>query len=618
MSSTEEQVRKKLKQVKDLFDDGFITESEFDKIRKKILSDFLEVPQRKKKKKKLILGDSPKEISKNVRLLIRLPQSGKTEIMLNDIVDFVQKFYKPLVIVICDNSLLLTTQTLSRGNEKIHVKVGKITCDAKGYCEWKKYKGELDKPGDSSEGHRLSERIRDGEVNTIVVCSNKTRWTDIKNIIDEYKTEYNIQLWIDEADKTIGGIDNTPTSTKEKISNINKWKTEIHSINLITATPFTPKYKWSSFKWIGEQLGGVVELLKIPEVTGEGYHHLYNSNWVNQDNSPFENVQDYAEAYLENNSPKKGEIWLIPGETVQESHEQIKNMCLKYFDYIIIINGNNKTISEHDEESNEVILYNLRERQCELLPRKKEMSEWLSEFYKNNQCSDKTIAITGNLCISRGITISSKTCQVSHLIFGCGGTLREEEQLMSRVCGYCYTDNYVPTVVCPQKVWENVSKYQEVIIEISKQAMLESKEEREFNEEKLNSIIQRCNGIVNDIHISEPFSPDKDIQMYILEERGFKNAGILVRDKCGGNLGDDGYMYPKRKIQGHECNVPGHTILTEEVYTNRFTKKGKGSLINRRPHECDGQSFMVYPVYKNLQSDPTDFKYFVHTLIVNN
>jgi len=262
-----------------------------------------------------------------------------------------------------------------------------------------------------------------------------------------------------------------------------------------------------------------------------------------------------------------------------------------------------------------MIIYNLKERKCILLPRKKEMSKWLAEFYESHQCSDKRIAITGNLCISRGVTISSPTCQISHLIFGCNGNLREEEQLMSRVCGYCYSD-IIPTVVCSQKSWENVSKYQDAIIKVSQMALSENKEHRILDEEKLTSIVQSCSDVVNNIHVSEPLDPATDIQTYILEDRGFKNAGITVKNMCGGNLGKDGYMYPKRKIPGHECDVPGNKVLTENVYKNKFMKRGIGSFINRRPGEYHGQSFMVYPVYKSLDSDPDDFKYFVHTLIV--
>ena len=115
-------------------------------------------------------------------------------------------------------------------------------------------------------------------------------------------------------------------------------------------------------------------------------------------------------------------------------------------------------------------------------------------FYKKHNCSTKKIAITGNICISRGITISSETCQISHLIFGCGGSVvREEEQLMSRVCGYCYSD-IVPTVVCSQKSWENVSKYQEVVIKLSKMALMEDISDRTIDEQKLNSIIQALDG----------------------------------------------------------------------------------------------------------------------------
>jgi len=77
-------------------------------------------------------------------------------------------------------------------------------------------------------------------------------------------------------------------------------------------------------------------------------------------------------------------------------------------------------------------------------------------------------------------------------------------------------------------------------------------------------------------------------------------------------------MYPKRNVPGHIRNIPGDTYLTEENYKLKFVNKGGGSFINKKPHEGgSGQSFMVYPVYEDIDSDPDDFKYYVHSLIVN-
>ena len=119
------------------------------------------------------------------------------------------------------------------------------------------------------------------------------------------------------------------------------------------------------------------------------------------------------------------------------------------------------------------------------------------------------------------------------------------------------------------------------------------------------------------IYMDGPFDPGYDIQQYLLEDRGFREAGINIQDRCRGELGEGGYMYPKRNIPGHNRNNPGDTFITEDIYKLKFVNNGGGNNINYRPHDGGtGQSFMVYPVYPNSSSGPTDFKYYVHSLIV--
>ena len=117
------------------------------------------------------------------------------------------------------------------------------------------------------------------------------------------------------------------------------------------------------------------------------------------------------------------------------------------------------------------------------------------------------------------------------------------------------------------------------------------------------------------VNISGPFDKDFDIQKYLLEDMGFIKANIAVRNNCSGVEGDYGYMYPKRSVPGHTKNVPGNTFLTEETYKLKYVNRGGGSFINKQPQEGgSGQSFMVYPVYKDTTSDSEDFKYYVHSL----
>lgn len=142
--------------------------------------------------------------------------------------------------------------------------------------------------------------------------------------------------------------------------------------------------------------------------------------------------------------------------------------------------------------------------------------------------------------------------------------------------------------------------------------------------EKTREIKNTCYGsladitpktIDNRIVISGPFDKDFNIQNYLLEDMGFRKAVISVRDNCGGERGNDGYMYPKRNVPGHNRKIHGDTFLTEEDYKLKYVNKGGGSFINKKPHEGgSGQSFMVYPVYKDTDSNSEDFKYYVHSL----
>ena len=403
----------------------------------------------------------------NIRLLIRLPQSGKTAIMLDEISDFIEEKKNPLVIVICDNSKLLVTQTYKRGKKQKSVNIGTISSNASGYCNWASlYDADKPKKQDMKKRASIEKRIRNEEINTIVMCSNSPRWEDTEELIDMFKSTHNISIWIDEADKTIGGVESNKTN--KKIEEIKKWSHMIVSINLITATPFAPKYNWKQVSWIGKHFNNNMELIKVPEVVGNNYHHLYNSYFHEYEKQQGDTPCEYAMKYLDNNPALPGDIFLIPGETKQESHEDIKKMCLdnSRFDYVIILNGKTKTIEC------EIGIYS---KDLKQEVKTKEVSEWLSEWYIENGMNKK-IAITGNLCISRGITISSNTCRITHMIFGSSSAnIREEEQLLSRVCGYCYDANIKPNVICEKDVWERVSKYQKVVIKLTEKAMSDNR-----------------------------------------------------------------------------------------------------------------------------------------------
>lgn len=430
----------------------------------------------------------------NIRLLAKLPQSGKTQVMLNEISQFIESEGNqkpPLSIIICDNSLLLQTQTYKRGNSQNLIKIGSIHSCANGYCQWKSVKS-FDNPDYTLRKSKetLKDRVLEGEVNTLIMCSNKPRWNNLKELIELFGNTHNIIIWIDEADKTVGGFDSMTDSSKEKLYLLKKISSKVMSINFITATPFTPKRNWKSHKWIGNNFNNTVELVQVPEIVGNNYHHLCDSHYIQQTNR-WNNPCEYAKHYLDENPASPNDIFLIPGSTRQKSHDEIKNMCLSNsrFDFVIKLNGDKKCL----EKADVIVCDNTTDQEFIHFLRNEEVNEWLPKLFDHYNIIDKKVAITGNLCISRGITISSNSHPITHMIFGCSSTIREDDQLLSRVCGYCYSSNKKPTVICEEKIWEDVSNYQKVMIKITKKAMSYNRSDRILTDEDLNSMIQTLN-----------------------------------------------------------------------------------------------------------------------------
>lgn len=574
----------------------FFEEEELD-IQEKLL-------ELQKREEKLLQNKELKEKPKYIGLLVRLPQSGKTQIMLDEISDFIQNIDNPLSIVICDNSLLLTTQTYKRGKNQKSVKIGLISSNANGNCEWKSVKS-YDNPKDKTSKETLEKRVKDNNVNTLVMCSNKARWNDIQKLIDMFKSTHKIIIWIDEADKTVGGIDSITKESTIKINQLNEWKNSVECINLITATPFTPKCNWASHKWIGNNFNNIMELIKVPEIVGNNYHHLYNSNYYEQKTELGETLCQYVKKYLDKNPASPGDIFLIPGTTRQKSHEDIKNMCLSdsMFDYVIILNGKTKSIQDAT-----AIIYDNKNCEIKTSLKSNEVSEWISKWYIENNINNKKIAITGNLCISRGITISSKICPITHMIFGCSSTIRDNDQLLSRLCGYCYTVDKVPIVICDKNVWRDVSKYQEVVIKLTKKAMIDN--DRILTDEDLNMIIQGIDKNKRIPYMFEDFNMNKYENLFKpTTQNGIKKEIIIEIIKENNNSLYEFIINSQCKQVTTPDESSSYKKHVEDVY--KKYKENKNFVIDFTPKDKENDCWMCIIDKKNN-------RFFIIVWVVNS
>jgi hypothetical protein len=112
----------------------------------------------------------------------------------------------------------------------------------------------------------------------------------------------------------------------------------------------------------------------------------------------------------------------------------------------------------------------------------------------------------------------------------------------------------------------------------------------------------------SDIHI-QPFPNNIGISEF-LRSKGL-NVTDLIEDFEEKKR--NGYYFPKRNVPGHILSEEKDTYMTKSTY-KKYIINGGGSFISRNDA---GQQFMIYPVYEEVDCDPTDPKnitWYVHYL----
>lgn len=389
------------------------------------------------------------------KLLVKACQSGKTGEAIRDwvleqsqaVIDSKNKIRK-LAIFVCDNSLLLTQQTGSRLCANDDVQGAVVTLSSK--SDFK----HIDKLAKSI--------ITNKTITTIICCGNSRRFRDItelSNVLMRSSDKYNISVYLDEADKILGS-----KSTKAEIE---KWRSNsscIKAITFITATPYESKND-NLVKQFGD-----LELLYVDNITSDKYHRLSECEFIDTSELTLSNNVEYCadvfDRFIED-GPELGDVYFIPAQHERETHDAMEKLLLAIgFNCVVKINGYKKEFTVKSEDDEIVKLpfasYN-------------EVSKYLGDYYTKHNGKEKwAMAITGNICISRGISIQSPECFISHAIYGpfCASNYKNLYQIFARVCGNIrdfpdYIRRGPPKIYTTQKKFDTVCKMEQFAINLS-------------------------------------------------------------------------------------------------------------------------------------------------------
>jgi hypothetical protein len=337
-------------------------------------------------------GETEKKVlHEKYEIMIRPAQSGKTRKMQELIKDYEKssndKSY--INILICSRNLNLVKQTQARMKKDLYDQDDEDDESDNGSAD-----DSIDKEGifswmtgtkkNNISVKELKSDIIDDNVDMVICCSHKKRIRyvkDLLNLLDASKHfDKKINMWFDEFDDYVNLW--APANFHE-----NK---KVNKIHLVSATIDAVM-----------ELYDLVKVIPYQETYPECYHKFMDSQLIEVESSSSNTVDYLKEVYTKFKALiKKPNIKLFaPGDDEVKSHDHIADYLLGEGFAVAIINGKRKCIITPDDKENPLYIEQHVE-EGEIM----EIGKVIAKMYKQYDLARYPFAITGKLCLSRGIT----------------------------------------------------------------------------------------------------------------------------------------------------------------------------------------------------------------------
>jgi hypothetical protein len=313
----------------------------------------------------------------------------------------------------------------------------------------------------------------DNEVNNIICCTNKSRmrsvWELLRKLHKKFlKHNFNkrVNIWVDEADDCTE-IWKGYKSVCEEFVETNF----IQNVVLITATMVKVYKQLHAFE--------IEPHLRTYENTHASVYHKYTESVIlHQFSENARNAVTHLRRVLDNYpgilSP--GIKLFSPGNKARKSHEEICDELLSKGFNVLILNGVNKEIRFCDTARPPLAIDALLQTDLEI-------SKTLNNLYYKLQLFNSPFAVTGNLCIGRGITFASqldeKEFLFTHGIIPDMPHDDEAYQLVMRNGGNIkgFASYVVPTIFVSEKTDALIKKQENLAIDFAKKFFQKGVEE---------------------------------------------------------------------------------------------------------------------------------------------
>ena len=524
------------------------------------------------------------EVKDRIVMIVKPEQSGKTFIMIELLNGFLQEEQERDVqivnFILCDNSLLLTTQTKKRVAEDVGFSEHHLDDIKDPYVELSSRKDDCAR----NHASEVREAIEDGTRN-VISCTNTTRVKDIIKIIDRLNnhnmSRYNFNVWLDEADKYINYIATSFIPLLQQHENVN--------VFLLTATPQPIFQKYKEFHTMA------LENTTLPE-----YHGWNDCDIViraDEAGSTIGFARQIADEMLVNGELVPGAKGYVPANTQKKSHKAMKDMFIMKGVAVFTVNGEGIELAlprdpnaASSEPPTPIVI-----------PKKKEeLHKHIIDLYTDHNVSRWPCVVTGNICVGRGISIQQPDFMFNFSILSNCAKKTEASQNAGRLKGnFKEWPGYAPRVYTTEKFNKIATDYERQSREIAKIAFKKVKE----------TGTEEDTAIVTNVDIKNTLC--KEWKLIKGEFDTLEEASKFLKDaKCRGKTAkslkkdDDGFIL---------SSTTGSTrVLQYDDVKKEMESWATTSNLDTRKDKC--AHGRIYVTYKDIK-DKESVKYLVRIAV---
>lgn len=402
----------------------------------------------------------PAQSGKTRKCEERIKEQELREQELQEVIDLDNTRSNILNIVICSNNRALVDQTTIRMSDDLYSSEDKedneddeenIPCDANVINKVYAWRSGLKHRKEYGE---LCMDILEGTVEMVICCAHPTRLRYVHQMVERLNRsslfKKKINIWIDEADASI------KLWSKPELNVFNFEK--VDKVTLISAT-FD-----SIFKKYGR-----MKIIPFADTHSDVYHKISDSNIINETALGVKGALGFLVEVFKTREEelcKEGIRLFAPGDVSRKSHDEIAHFLLSKGFVVVILNGERKKILGIPGEGEISLDSDVDFAKTGPV----EIGKQLADIYIKKGLYRYPYAITGNICLGRGITFQNENFMFNWGVIPFISDKANAYQVVCRTNGNVrHLPNYAPpTLIMTDKMTRQVIDHENLAVNVAR------------------------------------------------------------------------------------------------------------------------------------------------------